>query len=86
MPAIIIADPPVILPAEGGGYKWSWYYRLTEPVNGVQDGTYERPWSDPPELEVQVNADFPTRIAERVNFEASTTEFTAASVYGGRIA
>lgn len=85
MATIIIADAPVILP-EGTGHKWSWYYRLTEPVNGVQDGTYERVWTDPPELEVQINADFPGRIADRVNFEATTSQFTGADVYGGRIA
>jgi hypothetical protein len=86
MPAIIIADTPVILPVEGGGHKWSWYYRLEPAVNGVSDGTYERVWTDPPELEVQVNAEFPAQIAARANLEAVTEEFTASSVYGGRIA
>lgn len=82
----IVCDPVKILQTEDGGLKWSWYFRLTEPAsNGYADGTYERVWTDPPEPELTINADFPGRIAAQANIEGVDIALTAEDVYGGRL-
>ena len=42
-------------------------------------------WTDPPEPEVLINADFPGRIAALANAEGVDINLSAEDVYGGRL-
>lgn len=75
--------PTVIL--NDGQLFWRWVFWLTEPVNGVRDGTYDRLIDDPPENEGQVNAQFPAEIAALANLHTGTSQFSSNDVIGGRL-
>jgi hypothetical protein len=83
MPVLILAETVLMSdPISGPFYRTN--YEFTEPVNGVVDGAVDTPITADL-TETTFNATVSQACADKANLEASTTQFSAASVRGGRV-
>ncbi len=80
----ILANSPEIIQTELGVLVFRVNYRLTETVNGNNDGTVDVV-VDNNKTETEQNVAIAAALATEANLQANTTQFTADSVKGGRI-